>query len=523
MTPSPEVAPASLGSGPKIQPRRSRLSPPWNSCSTHQALPKASAMPVEVADDIQNFKPLFEYIAQRQPDQQMDETPNDASVLFAEKGWGASFARFQKGAICLQDGRLDLYQHGLSSVHVPLLTAALMEHFSRPEAAWTIRHLLLGNNVLGDVGIRALSSFLHDCPGARQHLMTLYIPANNVTSQGLADMASILQTDALGIQSLWFKRNPLGPTSVPALLALASSCPALRCLDVDVCELGDDGCAALCSGLQHSNTKLCTLYLSGNGAGRKTCFALRNLCASPASPESLYLTCSPIGDEGIAILCDGFARNTNLRRLVLGSTGMSSAGVSALCKTIADHPTLLHLDLSRAPGTGDLEAHSNHISKEALTPIASLIERAESLRSIVLGRLEIDKQDLEQLRGAVLIRDFPKRRITVFSASLPSDEADREARTSVRARRDRFQAALSQAGQQAVVQEGGAEWLGNPKGLDVVAHDFLRFECKTPSDRLYELTKRLLANPREVRNADSIFKAEVLRSRKKRQPLRGKR
>ena len=135
-----------------------------------------------------------------------------------------------------------------------------------------VKHFLLGNNIIGPAGARAIAQFSSKFP---DRMETWYLAGNCVDTAGFHLMVEPFCKSTV-MHSLWLKRNPLGPSSAGDLYQLISSIPSLRTLDLDLTELGDEGTshlfALLTKHVRHATSSplgLRNIYLNGNGIGPK--------------------------------------------------------------------------------------------------------------------------------------------------------------------------------------------------------------------------------------------------------------
>lgn len=138
-----------------------------------------------------------------------------------------------------------------------------------------VKHFLLGNNIIGPAGARAISNFVDSYPNRME---TWYLAGNCIDTQSFCTLARSW-ANSNTITNLWLKRNPLGPQSIPALCDLTRVSPVLRTLDLDQTELSDAGVTLLFIQLLQMTTDnpllpLRTLYLNSTGIGGAACTAI---------------------------------------------------------------------------------------------------------------------------------------------------------------------------------------------------------------------------------------------------------
>ncbi|KAJ1325794.1 NLR family CARD domain-containing 5 [Microdochium nivale] len=288
---------------------------------------------------------------------------------------------FRRGVL-YEDARLDLCKQVVGPDHIGALMQALRTNTF-------VRHFLLGNNIIGPVGARAISDFIHDFP---DRMDTWYLAGNCVDGAGFKVLVDAM-VKSKSVTNIWLKRNPLGADSAKDLARLITDCENLRTLDLDQTELSDDGAAELfrlLAGHGSANDKplpLRVLYLNAVGISSRGAEALGEFLASPAGAavESVYMSCNPLTDAGAIALARHLPQARSLKRLVLQSTGISSEGAVAVCSALHGHGAISMLDLGHAYATTDLAAGFNYIADDAANALAGLVRGCESLRYLSLG------------------------------------------------------------------------------------------------------------------------------------------
>ncbi|KAH7029225.1 uncharacterized protein B0I36DRAFT_325297 [Microdochium trichocladiopsis] len=289
---------------------------------------------------------------------------------------------FRRGVL-YEDARLDLCKQVVGPDHIGALMQSLRTNTF-------VRHFLLGNNIIGPVGARAIGDFIHDFPN---RMDTWYLAGNCIDGAGFKVLVDAM-VKSTSVTNIWLKRNPLGAGSAKDLARLITQCQNLRTLDLDQTELGDGGAAelfGLLAGYQPEEGEalsLCNLYLNGIGISTRAAAALGKFLASPAGAlvESIYMSCNPLGDAGAVALAEYLPRAKSLKRLVIQSIGLGADGAIALCTALGRHQSLSVLDLGQAYATADLGAGYNYITDEAASAMVSLVRDCKSLQYFNLGR-----------------------------------------------------------------------------------------------------------------------------------------
>lgn len=109
---------------------------------------------------------------------------------------------------------------------------------------------------------------------------------------------------------------------------------------------------------------------------------------------------NPLGDAGVQALATGLDGNASLEVLTIASCGLSSTGVSAVCRAAAQHPRIRYLDLASRFSTADLGQRFNHIGDGAVRDIRAAAA-SPSLRFLHLGYTALSRGGLEEIRDVV--------------------------------------------------------------------------------------------------------------------------
>lgn len=286
------------------------------------------------------------------------------------------FIEYEKGVIHA-DRRLDLCKMVLGPPNIENLLDSLDKNTF-------IKHVLLGNNIIGPKGARRVAKFIHDHP---DQMETWYLAGNCINSEGFYDIVNgLLKSIA---SNLWLKRNPLTIDAVKDIARLISQSQNLQTLDLDQTGLTDAGVARLfdlliASGEQQHVLK--HLYLNGNGIGVQGATSIAGYLSSPScSLKSLYLSNNPLGDAGVSILGRNIMLDSPMERLMISSVGMTSLGASKLLNSLAGHKNLLALDIGQSFATDDLGTRYNWITDDAFPSIRGYIRSTTSIRYLDFG------------------------------------------------------------------------------------------------------------------------------------------
>jgi NLR family CARD domain-containing protein 3 len=261
------------------------------------------------------------------------------------------------------DGRVDLCK----MVTGPRNIGDLMDSL-RPNTF--SKHFLLGNNIIGPVGAKAIAEFIDEFP---DRFETWYLAGNCIDTASFATLVDSMITSS-AITNVWLKRNPLGSQAAHDVYRLISQTPNLRTLDLDQTELGDAGVAEL-FGLLAAHDKVLPLkhiYLNATGVGVRACQQIAAFLKSAASNlHSLYMSNNPIGDAGAAALAEGIKHSDSLARLSVQSCALM--GVSALLQAVAANGKMETLDLGQSYATEDLGMHYNWLTVDNVPALIELL------------------------------------------------------------------------------------------------------------------------------------------------------
>lgn len=353
---------------------------------------KALPMPVTIAKE-EMLAPFFDHLA-KDGTYENDESVDGKSHVISEPFYGVQALEFPMGVL-YEDGRLDLCKQVVGPDHIGSLMNSLRGNSF-------VKHFLLGNNIIGPVGAQAIADFIADRPSQME---TWYLAGNCINAPAFRTLVdAMVEHDDGTIRNVWLKRNPLGVDSAADVARLIKGCRNLRTLDLDQTELGDEGVAAIFSSLaQHTGPlALRNIYLSGDGVSAEAATALgRFLASKHCRLESAYMSSNPLTDAGALALAEHLPRAHSLRRLLLQSTGLGSAGARAICQALGGHAELRLLDLGQAFATQDLAAGYNFIADGAVGAIVELVQTAPRLEYLNLGYCPVAPEALSRVADAV--------------------------------------------------------------------------------------------------------------------------
>ena len=294
----------------------------------------------------------------------------------------------------MPDGKLDLCKQVVGPEGIgPVLEGIADNPF--------VTNLMIGNNIVGNSGARAIADFIR---GGHSHIDVWYIGGNEIDAQGLAPICESLY-DHPHVQSLWLKRNPLGPDSGPLLAQLLRRNDRLHTLDLVNTGLLDEGVRPLIEALPH-NQGLRHLYLGTNGLGPDTARRLADVLREHDRLESLYISCNRLGDEGAALIAEALRSNCTLQRLSLASNRMGPAGAEALADALSSEDTgLRFLGLGWTRATAAVGELGNRIGNEGAIALARMLRVNRSLRALDVSHNRISQAGIDAISDALQAND----------------------------------------------------------------------------------------------------------------------
>lgn len=288
------------------------------------------------------------------------------------------------------DGRLDLCKQVVGPGGISPLLDAMRNS--------PVRRLLLGNNIVGDVGAERIAQYIRD-PDSR--IDTWYIAGNNFGEHAMSVICEALAYDTK-VKALWLKRNPLKPAGAVPIARMLETNTGLETLDLLNTGILDEGVETVFTALRR-NTTLRNIYVDTNGLTIRSATVLRRHLETGASHlRTLYLSCCQLGDEGSEELAKGLSHDTRLAHLGLASNCIGPRGCKAIVDALYQHPQLQSISLGLTRATIMLGGMSNYIGQEGAEYIAkNWLPRNKVIRAIDLSHNSIPAAGLETLKDAL--------------------------------------------------------------------------------------------------------------------------
>lgn len=218
-----------------------------------------------------------------------------------------------------------------------------------------ISRLNLSWNKLGDDGVPFLVS-------VRQ--TSLNLAWNRIGIEGLRSLISIFDT-LQNLEQLDLSGNIIEAVGVEALLPclMVPSCK-IKCLELNHCELEDEGLIHCVKVLTFPQNQMTCLGLAGNSITNEGIEKIAKALSSPeCKVKSLNLSCNVIGDEGVENLSLSLSSpNCSLQELDLSHNQIQSKGCKSLAAAIRKRNCLERLDLD-----------GNNVGDEGATQLLSAL------------------------------------------------------------------------------------------------------------------------------------------------------
>lgn len=340
-----------------------------------------SAMPVEIAP-LEELEPFFMFL-------NSDQKPIDNH--FSNKD---TCMLFNRGAL-YQDGRMDLCKQVVGPSWIENLMNSLVNNSH-------VEHFLLGNNIIGPIGGRAIGKFL--LSEHKPKIKTWYLAGNDLDEFGIKWICDGLAQDQY-CESLWLKRNPLKPEGIKHLAELFKTNTTIKVLDLHNTAVFDEGLMYLVEGLKENRT-LKHLRLDANGItkhGVKHLVDYFNYLVDNnlEGITSLWINMNTIEDEGAIELVNALGKYKSLKRLDLGSCGLTEVSMQAIVNAFTYHPSLIVFDLGMYKSTSDMGLITNNIGDEGMRILSELIEKNTTLKYLSVTMNGLSKEGITLLAQAI--------------------------------------------------------------------------------------------------------------------------
>ena len=292
------------------------------------------------------------------------------------------------------DGRMDLCKQVVGPPHIGKLMQSLKNNTH-------IEHFLLGNNIIGLNGAKAINEFLLNEHAPK--IKTWYLAGNEIDSASAQLLYEALKDDTI-CEALWLKRNPIKPLGAVYIAKLLESNNHIKILDLCNTGILDEGINYIFQAL-YKNTTLKHLYLDADGItieGAK-CIAkyfdylVEN---NKKGLTSLWVDINKLDDTGVILIAQSLKNYKYLKRFVAGSNMISDVGTKAICDALTDSPCIV-LDLGLYKSTSDLNCLPNNMGDKGAQHIAEFIKNNKSVEVLSTLHNDITVEGITMINDAL--------------------------------------------------------------------------------------------------------------------------
>lgn len=332
------------------------------------------AMPVEIAP-IEELEPFFVHLA------------NNIKVDIPE-------LEFIRG-VQYDDGRMDLCKQVVGPPHIEKLMESLKNNVH-------ITHFLLGNNIIGIEGAKAIAKFLQE--QNKPKIKTWYLAGNQIDSYGIQLIANALKYDIV-CEALWLKRNPIKSDGAKYLGEMLEINKTIKILDLHNTGILDIGVKYIMESLK-KNTTLKHLYLDANGItidGANYIADYFNYIVKHniKGVTSIWIDINRIDDDGIVVIAKSLENYKYLKRLIVGSNRITENGTKSLCSALVNSTSLKVFDLGLYKSTADLGELPNNIGDVGVNYIVDFIKNNKSVEVLNILHNNISSEGIDKLADAL--------------------------------------------------------------------------------------------------------------------------
>jgi Ran GTPase-activating protein (RanGAP) involved in mRNA processing and transport len=357
----------------------------WESLKTRPLsteVTEPTAMPVEVSP-IEELQPFFNFLSSNKEVLEERAGLEGAEWLTDDKCY-----KFTRGAI-YTDGRMDLCKQVVGPPHIESLMTSLVHNDK-------VTHFLLGNNIIGQNGGKAVKTFLTS--EHTPHIRTWYLAGNDLDAVGISDVVDGLCDDT-DVKELWLKRNPIKADGAVHIRRLLEKNNTLNTLDLHNTGLLDEGFAHVCEGLK-SNRSVKYIYFEANGITNIdpiVSYFEHMIESNECGITSLWIGMNRLSDDGAIKLCNAIKNYKWLERLCIGSNMISHRSCQTIYDAFKNHPTIKLLDMGLYKSTADMGEITNRIGDEGARWISKLISENTSLEFVSVLHNDISNDGIADI------------------------------------------------------------------------------------------------------------------------------
>lgn len=318
---------------------------------------------------------------------------SNGEVVVNEEGQDPCM-KFTRGAI-YEDMRMDLCKQVVGPTWIGKLMNSLKSNSK-------VSHFLLGNNIIGEEGGRAIKEFLLN-PHVPK-IQTWYIAGNDLNANAISNIVDGLENDP-DMNYLWLKRNPIKSEGMVHIARLLKNNQRIKILDLHNTAILDKGIKYLVEGLKE-NKSLRYLYLDVNALTEISVNDLIDyfehlILNDIIGVTSLWIDMNKLFDNGVSRLVKVLGKYKHLKRLFLGSNGLTEACINDIVDAFINHPNLIILDLGMYKSTSDMGMITNNIGDLGASRLCRLIENNKKIIYLNVMMNGLTEQGLECLAKSI--------------------------------------------------------------------------------------------------------------------------
>ncbi|XP_032872734.1 NACHT, LRR and PYD domains-containing protein 12-like isoform X1 [Amblyraja radiata] len=273
--------------------------------------------------------------------------------------------------------------HSFNGLGLTPIDCAVLSHVIRP--CDTIKHLDLKLCRIQCEGIQRLGPALHTC-------QRLGLGNNYLGDSGVKPVSVALRNPDCKILTLWLEDVDLTDTGAKHFASALSTNYSLTKLDLSGNNLGDSGVKLVSEALRNPDCKIQTLRLDDVGLTDSGAKRLASALSTNCSLMDLELSRNKLGDPGVEVVSVAQRkRDCKIQRLGLDNVGLTDSGAKYLASALSTVCSLTKLNI----GDNALGDSGVKLVSAALRSIDCKIQRLE------LERVGLTNSGAEDLVSAL--------------------------------------------------------------------------------------------------------------------------